>query len=55
MTQRTFWGYRRPDGAIGIRNHVAIVAVIFLGERLSAANWLGVVLVAAGTILIAYR
>jgi altronate dehydratase large subunit len=28
MTPRTFWGYRRPDGAIGIRNHVAIVAVM---------------------------
>jgi transporter family protein len=29
--------------------------VIFLGERLTAANWLGVALIAAGAILIAYR
>lgn len=28
MTERTFWGYRRPDGSVGIRNHVAIVAVM---------------------------
>ncbi|VTU12981.1 MULTISPECIES: UxaA family hydrolase [unclassified Variovorax] len=24
----TFWGYRRPDGRVGIRNHVAILAVM---------------------------
>lgn len=23
----TFWGYRRPNGAVGIRNHVAILSV----------------------------
>jgi transporter family protein len=32
---------------------VAIFGVLFLGERLSAANWLGVALVAAGAILVA--
>lgn len=34
---------------------VAIFGVIFLGERLSAPNWLGVALIAAGAILVAYR
>ena len=34
---------------------VAVFAVIFLGERLSAVNWLGVVLIASGTILVAFR
>ena len=34
---------------------VAIFGVIFLGERLTAANWLGVALIGAGAILVAYR
>jgi transporter family protein len=34
---------------------VAIFGVIFLGERLSGPNWLGVALIGAGAILIAYR
>jgi transporter family protein len=34
---------------------VAIFGVIFLGERLTAPNWLGVALIAAGAILVAYR
>jgi transporter family protein len=34
---------------------VAIFGVIFLGERLSAPNWLGVALIAAGAVLVAYR
>jgi transporter family protein len=34
---------------------VAIFGVLFLGERLSAVNWLGVALVAAGVILVAVR
>jgi transporter family protein len=34
---------------------VAIFTVIFLGERLSGYNWLGILLVATGAILIAYR
>ena len=23
-----FWGYERPDGTVGIRNHVAVVSVM---------------------------
>ena len=34
---------------------VAVFGVLFLGERLSAVNWLGVALVAAGAILVALR
>jgi transporter family protein len=34
---------------------VAVFGVIFLGERLSLANWLGVMLIAAGAVLVAYR
>ncbi|WP_353643505.1 EamA family transporter [Mesorhizobium sp. WSM2239] len=34
---------------------VAVFAVIFLGERLSGANWLGVLLIAAGAVLIGYK
>ncbi|GAA4127118.1 EamA family transporter [Aminobacter aganoensis] len=34
---------------------VAVFGVIFLGERLSTANWLGVALIAAGAVLVAYR
>ena len=34
---------------------VAVFGVIFLGERLTAPNWLGVALMAAGAVLIAYR
>lgn len=34
---------------------VAIFGVIFLGERLSAPNWLGIALIALGAILVAYR
>jgi len=34
---------------------VAVFGVVFLGERLSAANWAGVALIAAGAILVAYR
>ena len=32
---------------------VAILGVVFLGEKLSAVNWLGVLLVAGGAILVA--
>jgi transporter family protein len=32
---------------------IAIVATIFLGEKLTAAGWIGVVLVTLGTVLIA--
>jgi transporter family protein len=34
---------------------VAIFGVIFLGERLSAPNWLGVILIAVGALLVAFR
>jgi transporter family protein len=34
---------------------VAIFGVVFLGERLSGANWLGVGLIGAGAILVAYK
>jgi bacterial/archaeal transporter family protein len=34
---------------------VAIFGVIFLGERLSTPNWLGVALIAAGAVLVAYK
>jgi len=34
---------------------VALFGVAFLGERLSALNWLGVALIAAGTVLVAWR
>jgi len=34
---------------------VAVFGMIFLGERLSAANWLGVTFIAAGAVLVAYR
>ncbi|OQP84537.1 transporter [Rhizobium rhizosphaerae] len=34
---------------------VAIFAVLFLGERLSLPNWLGVCLIACGAVLVAYR
>lgn len=34
---------------------VAVFAVLFLGEKLSVPNWIGVGLVALGAILVAYR
>jgi transporter family protein len=34
---------------------VAVFGVGFLGERLSAVNWLGVAAIAGGAILVAYR
>ena len=34
---------------------VALFGVLFLGERLSGFNWTGVVLIAAGAILVAYK
>ncbi|WP_323040074.1 EamA family transporter [Gemmobacter sp.] len=34
---------------------VAIFAAVFLGERLATVNWLGVALIAAGTVLVAWR
>ncbi|RFB90816.1 transporter [Rhizobium leguminosarum bv. trifolii] len=34
---------------------VAVFAVLFLGERLTLPNWLGVVMIAGGAVLVAYR
>ena len=34
---------------------VAVFATLFLGERLTPKNWLGVVLVAAGALLVATK
>jgi transporter family protein len=34
---------------------VAIFGVLFLGEKLHGANWLGVAMIAGGAILVAYR
>jgi len=34
---------------------VAAFGVVFLGEKLAPQNWLGVALIAAGAILVAYR
>ena len=34
---------------------VSVFAVVFLGERPSAANWLGDGFVAGGAILVAYK
>ncbi len=34
---------------------VAVFGVLFLGEKLTTPNWLGVALIAVGAILVAYR
>lgn len=34
---------------------VSIIAVMFLGEKLTLPNWLGVILIAFGAVLVAYR
>lgn len=34
---------------------VAVFAVVFLGERLAPANWLGVALIAVGAVLVAQK
>lgn len=34
---------------------VALIGAIFLGERLSTVNWLGVALIAAGAVMVASR
>jgi transporter family protein len=34
---------------------VAIFAVVFLGETLSLPNWLGIAMIGAGAVLVAYR
>lgn len=34
---------------------VAIFGVVFLGEKLTTPNWLGIALIAVGAVLVAYR
>jgi transporter family protein len=34
---------------------VSVFAVLFLGERLALPNWLGVIMIACGAVLVAYR
>ena len=34
---------------------VAVFGVAFLGERLSALNWLGIVLIGCGALLVAHK
>jgi transporter family protein len=34
---------------------VAVFAVLFLGEKLSTTNWLGIILIAAGAVFVGYR
>ncbi|ESR23249.1 EamA family transporter [Lutibaculum baratangense] len=34
---------------------VAVFGVVFLGEELSLPNWIGVVMIAGGAMLVAYR
>ncbi|MEY4299148.1 MAG: hypothetical protein RIR25_384, partial [Verrucomicrobiota bacterium] len=34
---------------------VAVLGVVFLGEKLSARNWTGVLLMALGAFLVAFR
>ena len=34
---------------------VALFGVAFLGEKLSAPNWLGIVLIAVGAVLVSYK
>jgi len=34
---------------------VALFGAVFLGEKLAAVNWLGVAMIAAGAVLVAYR
>jgi len=34
---------------------VAVFGVVFLGEKLGPTNWLGVALIAAGAVLVAYK
>jgi transporter family protein len=34
---------------------VALFGVLFLGERLSGPNWLGIALIASGVVLVAYK
>ncbi|MDI7250602.1 MAG: UxaA family hydrolase, partial [Bacillota bacterium] len=35
--KQTFWGYRRPDGRVGTRNHVAIIPLDDLSNAAAEA------------------
>lgn len=37
MTEETFYGYERPDGSVGIRNHVAIIPSVACANGVVAA------------------
>ena len=41
MNEPGFWGYRRPDGRVGVRNHVLVVPTVIcssvVAERVAAA------------------
>lgn len=37
MTERTFWGYRRPDGRVGTRNHVIVLPIDDLSNAAAEA------------------
>jgi altronate dehydratase large subunit len=41
MSESGFWGYRRPDGRVGVRNHVLVVPTVIcasvVAERVAAA------------------
>src|SRR5438046_1955442 len=42
MNETGFWGYRRPDGRVGVRNHVLVVPTVIcasvVAERVAAAT-----------------
>ena len=41
---------------VGVENiNSDLATFVFLGERLTAPNWIGVALIAVGAILVAYR
>ena len=41
MNEPGFWGYKRPDGRVGVRNHVLVVPTVIcssvVAERVAAA------------------
>ena len=41
MTTRTFLGYRRPDGRVGVRNHVLVLSATGLTSAAAAVNSTG--------------
>ncbi len=53
------WRIRCNNPAPSNRNRrivlVAAFSVAFLSEKLAAVNWLGIVLIASGALLVAYK